>query len=439
MHLSLATGSIFRYYLGLVGVVNGIIVDPAVDSVPVVFPGWDGNCWDQTKKMTAAQQVEVTLASNYIVLRPIRGRVAINYRDNDVSWAINDVNIAQQVEVFYYNSQQKTNSLVYPLGGWTDQTPVYAGLAAGSVTKVNIALIPDDVITLGASLTSVQQPVAVDSVDRDYDTSSVYAIVGNDGLPYLASEWAANGGKVEVAIGADTRSLDLTITASRETQYAPYQLAMASGTSDSYSSLRIVGSGVFFDRQKLVFDTGNSADVAPTVVGATVDSEFIQTRDQAYHVGLWAGARWTGPQQTITINTSGINRLGDNGNYRYPVVEEFNAEFAGMTVADFNAAWVGEVVANFNAHELALVSADFDNQAFGNVAGARVLHDGQWYRIRTVPGIGPASLTYTAERDTIVSDFNTVYAGMTVADFNTEHAGKTTGGWGLSPLSLNVS
>src|SRR3990170_3456341 len=49
----------FIYYLGLVGITSGLVVDTSISATAVVFPGWSGNAWDFMKKMATAIGVEV--------------------------------------------------------------------------------------------------------------------------------------------------------------------------------------------------------------------------------------------------------------------------------------------------------------------------------------------------------------------------------------------
>ncbi len=80
------------------------------------------------------------------------------------------------------------------------------------------------------------------------------------------------------------------------------------------------------------------------------------------------------------------------------------------------------------------VQDDFENQVFGNVGGARVRYRDAWYRIRSTSinqdGIQGAS----AERDTIFSDFNAEYAGLTFADWNAIFDGYNFEDYSLIPL-----
>lgn len=422
----------FEYYLGLIGIDNGIVVDASIASRAVVFPGWGGVVWDYMKKMATAQRIEISLVSNNIVLRVLRGRVAENRRNSVVAWSLDASSLAQSIEVYYYNNSQLTNGLAYPIGGWTDNVTTYS-VDAGETKTFDIPLIPGDV-GAGASLTSIQQPTCVSFVDSGYVASSVYAVMGNDGLIIPPGQWTAGGGSVSVTINPDTTSITLSITGSSETQYAPYRLAMPSGTSDYYSSLRLVGTGVFFDKQMMTLYTGLDADAAPTVIGATVDNPFISQYWEALDAGLWAVGNYSTARQKLTVTTTGINRAGDTGSYKYSTFGDANIEYAGKTMGQVNAIWPGATMGQVSAFWKAKTQGDFANQAFGNVAGARTLDNGMWYRIRSVQPLSPANLSYTAERDIIASDLNTRYAGLTMGQVNALWPSATMGDFNVAPV-----
>jgi len=100
-----------------------------------------------------------------------------------------------------------------------------------------------------------------------------------------------------------------------------------------------------------------------------------------------------------------------------------------------NTLKAGLTMGDVTAQQFELVQADFANQAFGNVAGARVLDDGMWHRIRNAT-ISPSSIGYTAERDTTMGDANTVYAGMTMGQVNDLRLGQALGDFNTQPLLI---
>ena len=420
-------GGAFAYYLSLVGITAGYIVDDSIVNIPVQLPGWYGKVWDKIKELCPAYLVEVAQVSDAIVLRPVRQREAVITRNSSLSWSVSNEQLAQSVEVTYYNNTYNNNGLVFPQGGWTEGTQTIDNLAAGETREVTIPV--------NVSIASLKQPYAAVYVDRNYvGPDSVYAVVGNDNLPITPAQWTAGGGTMSVAIGEDSKSIVITVTASTLEQYAPYTIAVSAGPSDNYSSLRIMGSGIFQDPQTITLHTGLNPDKTQQDVGAQINNEFIRTKDQAYKAGTRALAQFTGPGQKISVGATYINKRGQTGIVGSPLVSDFNATYAQpMSVDQWNDLWAGTTVEQFNDYQYSLVEDDFDNQAFGNVGGTRVRVEDMYYRIRTAK-LGPAGVTYEGENDTIVSDFNPDWAGRYVEEFNDQWAGYTVAEYNTAAL-----
>lgn len=414
-----------RYYLGLVDLNDGIVVDPTIASQHVDLPGWSAEVGYQImKKMAPKFGFEVSLVSNNIVFRRLRGRVATNYRDSSQGWSIDRSQMARTVEGYAYHGVLTDTGLVYPAGGWNADVQIY---------QVDANELLEFDIPIEGSLTAISQPAPVNTVLRDDNDASVYSISGGDGLPYPASQWRANGGSLITTIGEDTRSIHVRLQGPNDLEHQPYRIAAGESASDYFSTLRILGSGVIFDKEKISIQTGVDPERATQEVGVTIDNEFINTREELLDAMIWSVAAWTGPRRAYTAATKGINRIGDSGSYAYPTIAQFNALWAGSTIADFNAAFAGQTIRQFNQYELATVSSDFSNQAFGNIAGARVYDDYAWNRIRTA-AIGASGVSYTAEADTTLGDFNDVWAGQTIADFNAAWYKKTILEFNVQPL-----
>lgn len=417
-------GGYLTHLLDRVGIDTFIYIEDSIDAVPLIALGYVGNVWDLLKRLCSAQQIEISLVADFIVFRSLRLREASVNRDSARGWSVDESRAARSVEINYYEKTRRTNSLIYPPGGWSPETPV---LVVNSGEKIETD------IPLNVSLESIDQPICVPSVSAYYESSSVYTVTGNDGLPVPPAQWADSGGSLTVRINEDTRSITVTVTAPSDARLSPYKIAMPSGVNESYSSLRIVGTGIFFEKESITLHTSVDPDSVSEEVGATVDNEFIASRDQAYHAGMWTVRAFSGSRSVITRSSVGINRAGDSGSYSYPTVDEFNAIYASGTVADFNAVYVGKTVDDVNADLRALTADNFDNQAFGNVSGARVREGDSYYRIRSAT-VDPGGVSFTAESDTIVSDWNTAWAGLTVNDFNASWAGYTVADAAIAPL-----
>lgn len=409
--------AIFRYYLGLAGVTDRIVVVADNYTLPrggtgsltgsvYSVQGWSGVILDNLRQFAISVGAEIALVSNNIVMRPLRARVAVNQRNVTQSWTARRGQMAQTVEVNYYNNRNVTSpAIFYPTNtGWVEDTQVY---------QVDVDERLEINVPVNVSLLSVQQPACVAFVGREA-IGSVYSVIGKDGLPLPPTQWTQNGGSVKVAIGKDSKSIDITIVGANTTQ-GPYRIAVASSASDAYSSLRITGTGVFFDMKTLSVLTGASSLDTAQVIGVTVDSPFISTVGEAYTLGVRTAAKWGGADLSISATTVGINRADVSGGTRYPTFAEFNAGFGGRatnwvgkTFNQFNTEWSGKTFDDFNKYYFDLVSSDFVNQAFGNVSGARVRFRDAYYRIDNAD-IGPTQVGYTASLDTLFSDFSTTW------------------------------
>jgi hypothetical protein len=422
-----------NYYLGLAGITTGIAIDTTLTSIPVVVPGWTGDLWTKIKELCVSVGAEISLVKGNVVLRPVRSRKALELNNVSESWTVANTELAKQVEVYYYNSQYKTNQLVYPKDGWNQDVTVYT-VDAGQTLTVNI---PVDV-----SIVSLQQPVIQNSVARTYTgPSSVYAVAGNDGLPIAPAQWTSGGGSLTVAIGADKKSIDVTIVGASGpvARYAPYRIAMSAGPSDYYSSLRIVGTGMHYTQKSIIVPTGADTSATARDVGVTVDNIFVRTYAQAQDIALDVASKWASPQRTINITKVNINKPNETGqSFDYATIAQFDTENAGRTFAQFDAIWSGQTFAQHDAFWYAKVQNDFNFQVFGNANGARIHWRRAYFRIRSA-SITESQVTYTAEADTTVGDFDANAGSMTFAQFDTSFAGLTFEDFALIPLPNRVS
>jgi len=414
----------FTYYLSLAGVTVDLFVDAAVATRNVVLRGFTGDLWHHLKQLAASQECDISLVSGIILLRPIRTRVADAGKFVTNNPQVGSGAFAQSVEVYWYESAEITDELVYPVGGWSPDV---------EVLNVNAGETAEYQLELSASVSSIEDPVMSTAVESSYDASSVYTIVGDDGFPVPVAQWAANGGSLRVTINPDTTSLTLTLTgatnigtASGSTSKA-FSVALSSDTTGSrYSTLRIVGTGVGYTRSKKVFRTGVPANKTATDVGETIDNVFITDLNELYHVGSRAALRYSGLLPSVTGNVTAINRRGDSGSAEYPTYGAVEAELtttlgAAFTYADAETYYVTtSSLADYVAVSdfwFATVQSDFANQAFGNVNGARIYDPitKRWYRIRN-GSISPTGIGFSAEDDLTFDDVAGTLTGRTYAD-----------------------
>lgn len=404
----------FTAYLALAGVTTDLFIDPAIALTPVVFPGWNGELWFHLKQMAAAVDADLSLVSGVILLRPIRKRIAERGRETSESFSVGGA-LAQFVEVYKYDNRPISNQLVYPIGGWSEEVPVI---------NVNAGEYVEEVVELSASVSSIQQPVMQTFVGPSHRTSSVYTIVGDDGLPVTPAAWNGAGGSLSVVINPDTTSLTVRVRAPRGRlpnkdggAIGVYSVSLSSTDSTGrYSTLRIIGSGVAFSKELTRFPTGVSADRTGTEVGVTIDNPFLSTTDQLYRAGTRAAGQFRGTTLTSAAEVLSINRLGDSGIATYPEYGFVQDMHQGKTYAQVKAGYIGKSYAAVQSDLFDLVRNDFDNQVFGNIAGARIYNTRlrRWFRVREGTA-SPSRLSIQADDDLLHSDVKKKYESLSYA------------------------
>lgn len=414
----------FEAYLALANVTTDFFVDPSVATTPVVFPGWNGELWYNLKQLAAAVDCDVSLVSGIILLRPIRARVATRGRDIQRNFNVGGGTLAQFIEVYQYNNRPITNELVYPPGGWSEDV---------TTINVNSGETVEEVLQLSASVSSVTQPVMQTFVSREHNSSSVFTVVGDDGLPIQPAAWANNGGRLSVEINPDTRSLTVRITAptglpNRDgEEIGVYGIALSSDDSTGrYSTLRIVGSGVAFEKESVRIPTGVTPAETATEVGVTIDNPFLSTKDEVYRAGLRAVREYNGSAMSVSGSVVSVNQLGDTGELVLTSYSQVQSAYAGMSYASVQSANSGksylQVQEDFNTGTESL----FENQVFGNVNGARIWDktSARWYRIRTGT-LTPSTIQIDAEDDLTHSDVQGYLAGESYVDVQARYNGFT--------------
>ena len=402
-------GAALVSYLALCGITTNYVVDSALNSINVKLVGGRENVFDRIKKMTSAYGFEMSQVSGNIVFRLPRQRIAINYRNSSVTVNYDMSQLARNISAYNYNMRSGTD-IVYPIQGSMNEVDIWQVNA--NETKVYT-------IQMDASLSAVDQPTITNNVGYSDMSLSRYTVSAADESILDPLVWARMGGLLSVKLLEDTTTLEVTIKGPDIADLSPFRIAMPLGNNDYYSSLRIRGTGVFWLREKIDWEIGENQDLAPDEVGAVVDSPFMETLDQTRTRMLLTAERYGTDRQTITVSTRGINRLGETGSAVYPTIGDLNALYPGATIAARTAA-LGPTIGDWNSKLFATVQTSFTNQAFGNVAGARVLYDNSWYRVRSAT-LRANGMDYTAERNNTIGD---VYrTGETIGQWNTRWTG----------------
>jgi len=389
-------GNILEGVLADVGVTSNIIKDQQLPPAVVNAPGYEGDVWVYVKELCAAFEVEMTVVREFIVIRPARTRKIDATNLLERTWQIQDNTLAQEFDVAYYNYEQVEDFLVYPKGGWEPEVQVYQ-VGANETTTFDI---PVDFY-----LTSVNQPTVQADVAKDYaGPASVYAVSGNDGLPITPAQWTSQGGDMSFAITGDGTVIEVTVTGPDFEELAPYTIGLNDGSS-SYSTLRITGDGMNFNKEVYTEKTGLTADDTPTVNGGEIDNPAIDTLADAKRFALFARRLYSLPQQTFTTSSRTFPRLeGTAPTVLFPTFADFADTLpAGYSFTNFNAEYSG-----FTFDDFTTQLGNAVPQGFGEVSGARVRLDDAMYRVRNVT-ISPQQVGIDAEYDTLFSDLDDVY------------------------------
>ena len=423
-----------------------VAFDPNIQNNQVSLPGFTGNLWTFTKQVCAFFNLEISLINNTIYVRPIRQREVTIETISRTGYRVAELQPVQEFDVAYYNYQSLTDTLVYPKGGWTPEVQVYQ-------VQANETVVFD--IEVDAYLESVLQPVAQLFVDKDYSGPlSVYAISANDGLPIDPELWEAFGGSMSFELKDNGTVIEVTLTGPDLEDLAPYSVALSDGATQ-YSTLRIVGTGMFFDRQLHTVKTGLTPQQAPQVKGTEIDSIIIDTKQQAIDAGVRARRIYAMPQQTFEATGRQLVRKSFvNFDYFvlddpiFGILDQNVLAFADetdvilfSTFDDYNQSLpAGYTFAQFNADYGASSFSDFAEtlaatfrQSFGTVPGSRVKYLDAYYRVKS-SDVNPEQITITADFDTLFSDFNDTFGTLTFDDYAGLFVGLEFEDYDLIPL-----
>jgi hypothetical protein len=439
---------LFESIFTAAGVIDDVAFDPLISTTPITTPGYDGDLWVFTKQACATYQVQVSLIDNTIYVQPIRQReITVENIDSD-TYSITDVDLAQSFNVAYYNYTEEVGALAFPRGGWNPEVPVYQ-------VEANETVVFD--IPIEGYLTSVKQPVIQDLVPVDYAGSdSVYSVSGNDNLPVPAALWADFGGSLTVELVQNGTAVRVTIIGPNFPEISPYSISVSDG-STAYSTLRLIGDGVFYDKKLLNIKTGLTPDISPTEVGTDIDNPFVDTLDQAWDVGVKTRQLYALPRHTIELSGRSFVRKNytqyeyfelDDATYGlldgegvlafvdlnesialFQSFEEYANELpVGYSFTEFNDDYVNSSFEDFSRTVVETFS-----QSFGAVSGSRAKYYDAYFRIRSTE-ISQDRIAITAEFDTLFSDFDETFATYTFEDFAEIAPGLTFNDWALIPL-----
>lgn len=300
--------SVVSFYCSELGRIPYVYVDEALGDQVVAVPGWFGNLWERLRDLAQAYQAEFYLTPVGVGFRPVRSVFTQPPATLDCTLRLSNDPLAQEVEVTSYPSEWVTDQLVYPPGGWTSET---------QVLTVNSKEVATYTLELSTSVASIVPPVPVTFVGQHENGVSVYSVVADDGLPVQPAQWVDAGGSVSVAINPDTTSLTVTVTGPSKpiitatgVESRTFSLSLASDTTGNrYSTLRIIGTGVRFEKTATTISTGLSNSQTGTVTGASIDNLFLGDMDKTYGLGSSLAREYQGNSLTGSLTTDAFTGL----------------------------------------------------------------------------------------------------------------------------------
>lgn len=422
------------YYLSLGGIVDDIQIDDSLKSIPVIAPGWQGDLWTKIKELCAFVKAEPTQIRNTIMIRPARLRRVLAFKSTSIRWDVKPRDIAQAVEVYNYNTERRVNALAYPPDGWNSDV---------SPQTINVGERASVPLDTKMYLESIQQPLVFDTLPTDYQGGSAYCVTGKDGEPITAAEWRAAGGSVDVQIGDDGTSIILNITGPNANirDLAPFRLGVKQPDESIFSTLRIYGTGIYMDPVVNVLGTSATTEMTSRDVGVSVDNIFIRTAGDARSAGAETAARWSLPEQTVSVRGATILGVEDDGQLyggaTFNDLGDFVDERGWVTFNDLNAdpIWGNMSYDEFSEFWEQQSRDSFEFQVFGNIQGARFPYRHVMYRVRSATP-GATGVDFTAEADTTFNDFkkSADITDMTYDEFSELFGEKTFGEFALAPL-----
>jgi len=339
-----------------------------LEAIDVDFVGWQGNVWEHLKMLCAASYVDSDDSSfleMYIINDELwfrqGGQAQLDTSNliSEESIEIDAYDAAQKVNVYKYNTDYRANSLIRQQN---IDNLAFANLELVSIVDSFQVMSNEKItrrITVNASLESVEQPIAVQTIAFPV-TFSQYVIVGKDGLPLTPAQWNSQGGSVSTSLTENPNEIEITIVGANYPQLEPFRIGVESSGSQEYPAFYVRGTGVFFDKTLHTIYTG--APENERQEATTIDNPFIVDDRMLWSKGVKIAQELAGP--AFNLNQTIPSGL-DFGTATGAIVSAFDSKFrinktnfsqssvglqakSYVTFADFNSVWAGSTFANFN-------------------------------------------------------------------------------------------
>jgi hypothetical protein len=419
-------GDLLMMIFNRANILDEIDIEPEIAAREIIYPGFTGNLWIYLKNICTAYQIEVSLVLNRVLVRDLRKRELVLDNVSNESWSVEDVTLGRFIDVEYYNYQYAEDILVYPGGGWSPDVSVYQVAA-------NEILILD--IQVNGYVTSIKQPTPTDFLPIDYSgPDSLYTVSGNDGLVIPASLWTDLGGSINIELVENGSIIRTTINGANFPPLSPFTIGLSDG-SNTYSTLRLIGDGVFYNQQTLRVPTGLTELETSNEVAQTISNPMISTWEEAYNAGVRARSSFASPSRTYSVQGRQLFNPQQSETQVSNTFEDFDDTLTPTPYDfdDFDLSFNG-----FSFSDVDALNTFFVSQSFGSLSGSRVPHKEAYMRVRQAETT-ESGVSVVSEFDTLVEDFNDVNDGRSFDDFRIAFYGLTFSDFSLIPLRIRTT
>ena len=426
-------------------IVGDVEIESDIFDKHIVFPGFTGNLWIYLKNICTAYQLEVSLVVNTVYVRGLRKRELVTDNVSSESWSIEDIQLAQNVEVNYYNYEYFEDFLAYPKGGWNPDVPVYQ-VEANETVEFDIEV--------DAYLLDIEQP-QVEGFVGLFDEDSVYSVSANDGLSISPQLWRDRGGDLKVSLAENGTIIRVVITGPNLPSLSPFIIGASDG-ANQYSTLRIRGKGVAFEEKTVTVPTGLTDAETSNQVGQTIDNPLISTFEEAYEAGVRARGLYALPKRSYSITGRQLFNPAQSEIPLFKTFAELDAALIGLgPYLTLDDPELGKLDINqlagvytffewdqqfdgFSFDDLDFFNTFLLSQSFGSLSGSRVRFREAFLRVREAQTT-PEQVSVSADFDTLVSDFNNENIGRTFEDFRIAFHELTFNDFAMIPLRTDTT
>lgn len=416
------------------GITPIFVYEDGVELIPITAAGWTAIAWDQLRHLFTLYRLEAAALDEQVYVRPVRKRWVEDSNDQVLNWSADRNGRATALTVLNNNYSIVDAGLIFP-------SP--ADLGTSTVMSADASETLVTVLQTDVSMESLE-PTSYGVPGKYSDGGGGrYTITDGNGVLLTADQWRALGGDLTVEIDPDNDTkLIVTLKGGYHPERAPYRVAAPDGAEEDntqvYSTLRIHGTGVRFDSEEYEMETGVPAEGGIGARVAAVRNPFAANAGHAWDLASEALAVEAEYSLGINVRTDYINRRGESGKTTGRTYEEFDADMGSTTYAEWDTMMGSMTYAEWEAQEELAAADSFENQAFGNVAGARRYWRGSNFRIDSAT-ITEGDIAYNASLDTTFEEFEEVWDDgvTTYEDFEAEMGDMTYSEFGLRPLLRN--